>query len=174
MMILEAARNRGDSLPAGRDGYDAQMWRPARPDEDDRIGELCLDLYRDDPGPRPVGPDQVRRTLLTLRAEPWRGRAVVLEVEGQLVGYALLISFWSNELGGEVCDVDELFVAREHRGRGHATSLFAALDRGELWPGPWVALALGTTPGNADARRLYARLGFASVGVSMVRRRSSA
>ncbi len=149
------------------------MWRTARPDEDDRLVEMCLDLYRDDPGPRPVGPEQVRLTLATLRGEPWRGRAVVLDLGGQVVGYALLISFWSNELGGEVCDVDELFVTREHRGRGHATSLFAALDRGELWPTTAVALALGTSPGNADARRLYERLGFAAVGISMVRRRSA-
>lgn len=149
------------------------MWRLARPDDDDALVELCLGLYRDDPGSRPVGPQEMRTTLITLRREPWRGRAVVAEVEGGLVGYALLISFWSNELGGEVCDIDELFVAPAHRGRGHATALFAAIDEGGLWPSTPVALALGTTPGNAAARRLYERLGFAPVGVSMVRRRSA-
>jgi len=149
------------------------VWRAARPDDDDRLVELCLGLYRDDPGPHPVGPAQMRATLATLRREPWRGRAVVAEVNGGLVGYALLISFWSNELGGEVCDIDELFVIPAHRGRGLATALFAAIDEGGLWPTPAVALALGTTPGNAAARRLYERLGFAPVGVSMVRRRSA-
>jgi GNAT superfamily N-acetyltransferase len=149
------------------------MWRLARADEDERVVEMSLALYRDDPGPRPVELEQVRRTLETLRREPWRGRAVVLDKDGEVLGYALLISFWSNELGGEVCDVDELFVAPEHRGQGHGTSLFTAIDRGELWPGSAVALALGTTPGNERARRLYERLGFAAVGVSMVRRRLS-
>ena len=142
----------------------------ARADEDDRLVEMCLSLYRDDPGPLPVAPEQMRRTLATLRRDPWRGRAVVLDVGGQAVGYALLIAFWSNELGGEVCDVDELFVDREHRNRGHGRSFFAAIELGELWPARAVALALGTTPGNADARRLYERLGFAPVGVSMIRR----
>jgi GNAT superfamily N-acetyltransferase len=147
------------------------MWRTARPDEDDRVVEMCLALYREDPSSRPVEPEQVRRTLGTLRREPWRGRAVVLELDRGVVGYALLISFWSNELGGEVCDVDELFVAPEHRGQGHGTALFTAIERGEVWPGSAVALALGTTPDNVRARRLYERLGFAAVGVSMVRRR---
>ena len=142
----------------------------ARADEDDRLVEMCLSLYRDDPGPRPVAPEQMRQTLATLRREPWRGRAVVLAVDGQAIGYALLIAFWSNELGGEVCDVDELFVAREHRNRGHGRSLFAAIEHGGLWPAPVVAMALGTTPGNADARRLYEQLGFVPVGVSMIRR----
>jgi GNAT superfamily N-acetyltransferase len=149
------------------------MWRLARPEDDDRLVDLCLGLYRDDPGPVPVTPEQMRTTLTTLRREPWRGRAVVAEEGGALVGYALLIAFWSNELGGEVCDVDELFVLPEHRGRGLATALFAAIDEDGLWPTPAVALALGTTPGNAAARRLYERLGFAPVGVSMVRRRAA-
>jgi GNAT superfamily N-acetyltransferase len=145
-------------------------WRTARSDEDDLLVEMCLELNRDDPGPHPVAPAQMRRTLELLRHEPARGRAVVLEQDGRLIGYSLLISFWSNELGGDVCDVDELFIAREHRNRGHGGSLFAAIESGALWPALPVAIALGVTPGNSRARRLYERLGFAAVGVSMVRR----
>jgi ribosomal protein S18 acetylase RimI-like enzyme len=145
------------------------IWRTARSEEDDLVVEMFMELNRDDPGPRPVGPEQMRRTLAVLRREPARGRAVVLELDGHLIGYSLLISFWSNELGGEVCDVDELFIAPEHRSRGHGRSLFAAIERGELWPAP-VAIALGVSPSNARARRLYESLGFSAIGTSMVRR----
>ena len=150
------------------------MWRPAGPDDDERLVEMCLDYYREDPGARPVAPEQVRRTLAAFRDEPWRGRAVVLEVEGRLAGYALLASFWSNELGGEVCDVDEVFVAPEHRNRGRGKALFEAIEGGGLWPSPIVGMALGTTRGNAAARRLYERLGFEPIGVSMVKRLTGA
>ena len=85
-------------------------------------------------------------------------------------GYALLIAYWSNELGGEVCAIDELFVAPDSRSRGHGAALFEAIGRGDLWPGPAVALALGVTAGNGRARRLYQRLGFVAAGVSMIRR----
>ena len=124
----------------------------------------------EDPGPRPVPPAHVQATLATLRAEPYRGRAVVLELDGRVTGYALLISFWSNELGGEVCEIDELFVAPEHRSRGHGAALFAAVERGELWPSPPVAMALIIHDDNERARRLYERLGFDVSGISMVRR----
>jgi GNAT superfamily N-acetyltransferase len=146
------------------------MWRPARAADDERIVEMCLAYYREDPGSGPVSPEQIRRTLEAFREEPWRGRAVVLEHGGGTVGYALLVSFWSNELGGEVCDVDEVFVTPEHRNRGWGRALFEAIERGGLWPSPIVGMALGTTRDNAAARRLYERLGFEPIGVSMVKR----
>jgi len=146
------------------------MWRLATESDDDVLVEQCRGLFQEDPGPFPADARNMRETLLTLRREPWRGRAVVLEVAQQVVGYALLIAYWSNELGGEVCAVDELYVTRALRGRGLGAALFEALERGDLWPTPFVAIALGVTPGNARARRLYERLGFAAVGLSMLKR----
>ena len=148
------------------------MWREAVAADDDAIVEMCLALNAEDPGPEPVPEGHTRRTLATLRAEPLRGRAVVLEVAGRACGYALLISFWSNELGGELCEIDELYVARDERGRGHARELLAGLASGAL---PWsvgsVALALETTPSNSRARRLYERVGFHLHNQTMVLRR---
>jgi GNAT superfamily N-acetyltransferase len=146
------------------------MWRAARPEDDEVVVDMCLALNREDPGPRPLVPEQIRRTLTVLRREPSRGLAVVAEQDGQLIGYALLIAFWSNELGGEVCEIDEIYVVPEQRNNGYGRELFAALERGELWPKLPVALALGTTPDNERARRLYESLGFRAIGISMVRR----
>ena len=148
------------------------MWRVAAAADDEAIVGLCLRLYAEDPGTGPVPAGNMRGTLAVLRREPWRGRAVVLEMQGQVAGYALLISFWSNEFGGEVCMVDELFVVPEHRGRGYATSLFADVTQGGLWATPMAAMALCVTPGNVRARRLYEGLGFGAVGGFMVRRNS--
>jgi GNAT superfamily N-acetyltransferase len=146
------------------------MWRVAEATDDEAIVDLCLRLYAEDPGTGQVPAGNIRQTLAVLRREPWRGRALVLDIQSRIAGYALLISFWSNEFGGEVCMVDELFVVPEHRGRGYATSLFSDVTQGGLWPTPIAAMALCVTPGNVRARRLYEGLGFAAVGSFMVRR----
>ena len=139
----------------------AGTWRPARPDEDEAIVELSLALYGDAAAGIGISAPQVRATLETFRREPLRGRALVLDSRGTLAGLCLLASFWSNELGGEVCVIDELYLKPEWRGHGHATALIETLksDRA-LWPLRPVAFELEVSPLNPDARRLYERLGF--------------
>ena len=170
--MQQATENSGsDTTPYfGITGTLVAMWRLAEPGDDDSIVEMCLRLYDEDPGILTVHPENVRATLRALRLEPSRGRAVVLETGNQMSGYALLIAFWSNELGGNICEVDELFVVPERRNLGHGKSLFEAILQGGLWPTPIVGLALGVTPDNVRARRFYERLGFTAVGISMVRR----
>jgi len=147
------------------------MWRNALSADDEAIVRMCVSLYAEDPGPEPVPTDNVLRTLQELRNAPARGRAVVLEVDGTVSGYALLISFWSNELGGEVCVIDELYVEPAQRGRHHATRLLETLSaRGAPWVENAVALALEATPDNVRARRLYERVGFRGRNLAMRRR----
>jgi GNAT superfamily N-acetyltransferase len=139
----------------------AGTWRLARPDEDAAVVEMSLALYGEAAAELGITAQQVYATLERLRSEPLRGRALVLDSRGTLAGLCLLASFWSNELGGEVCVIDELYLQEEWRGHGHGSALLEGLktDR-SLWPLQPVAFELEVSPRNPDARRLYERLGF--------------
>ena len=130
------------------------MWRAATPADDDAVVRLSLALFTEDPSPEAVTEERIRRTLATFRAEPLRGRTVVLDLDAHIAGYAFLPTYWSNELGGEICIVDELYVEPTSRNRGHASALLTSLRGGS------VALELEVTPKNVHARALYERLGF--------------
>ena len=122
---------------------------------------MFVGLNREDPGQAPISPEHMRRTLRAFREAPSRGTAIVLEVRGGPVGYALLLPYWSNELGGACCVIDELFVSEALRGQGHATALIRALAAGVgPWPHEIVAVCLEVARLNEQARALYRRLGF--------------
>lgn len=141
------------------------MTDPARLDD---VVRMMAGLYREDPAAQPVDPAGFPRTVRALLAEPARGLVVLMGSGGSVVGYALLIPYWSNEVGGVICFVDELFVEPGQRGRGWASGLFAWLA--EERPFGAVALGLEVTPGNQRARALYAGLGFTpKVNTEMLR-----
>jgi GNAT superfamily N-acetyltransferase len=156
----------------------AMAWRASKPDDHEPITTLMLALYEEDPAPTAPSRAGGLATLAELAREPVRGLAVVHQPDADALGvlpidgYALLCSFWSNELGGEVCIIDELYVIPGARGRGIATALVRGLLHREL---PWferaVNVELEVTPGNARARALYERLGFRAYKNALMRAR---
>ena len=115
-------------------------------------------LYTEDRSLPPTDISKFPRTIDTLVAQPSRGRIVLFNEDGMPHGYALLIPYWSNEFGGTIVHVDEMFVVPASRNRGIGRNFFRFLD--ETRPFDAVALALEVSPANAGARRLYESLGF--------------
>jgi GNAT superfamily N-acetyltransferase len=116
-------------------------------------------LYGEDaPAAAEVDRSRFPVTIRTLIAEPHRGR-VILFMDGSTVrGYALLIPIWSNEFGGTVVLIDELFVKPQRRRQGIGGSFLRfVLDSP---PFDAVAAVLEVSPTNDGARRLYESVGF--------------
>jgi len=129
--------------------------RPAGP-----VLAMMQALFDEDPPSSPVEATRFPATVELLLAEPSRGTILLIEERAVTCGYAILIPYWSNELGGTILYVDELFVVPEARNRGIAHQLFEFLA--EKKPFDAVALALEVSPANARAQRLYTSLGFST------------
>ncbi|MBQ6267714.1 MAG: GNAT family N-acetyltransferase [Clostridia bacterium] len=82
----------------------------------------------------------------------------LFEDNGQPVGYAVVSLKYETEVGGDAAWIEELFVDEAARGQGAGTAFFAFLAR-ELH-GKIRRIRLEVGAENADARRLYTRLGF--------------
>jgi GNAT superfamily N-acetyltransferase len=119
---------------------------------------MMRELYDTDAPDLHVNPDHFPKTIHRLLADPSRGRILLFMRGEALCGYALLIPFWSNEFGGTLLFVDELFVDEACRGQGIAHAFFAFLAAQP--PFDAVALALEVAPRNARARALYESMGF--------------
>lgn len=119
---------------------------------------FVLSLYNQDLLETVMTPERVQRTFQELRLRPEKGRIIVFELDDQLVGYAILIFFWSNEFGGDFVEVDELFVAKEYRSRGIGAAFFRWLET--EFRGKAVALGLQVALANDRAFEFYQRMGF--------------
>lgn len=131
-------------------------YRPFTEPELPELEEMVLALYAEDPSGEAITRDKVRRTAAELLARPDKGRIVLLDVGGQTIGYAIVIPFWSNEYGGDIATIDEIYVRPPWRGSGIGSDFL------EHVAAHWgvVALRLEVTPRNERARALYLRCGF--------------
>ena len=76
----------------------------------------------------------------------------------ETVGYALLIHYWSNEYGGMLLFLDELFISEPFRGKGIGAAFLEALKAGVFYK--TVGLVLEVMPSNERALKLYLDHGF--------------
>jgi ribosomal protein S18 acetylase RimI-like enzyme len=124
----------------------------------DAVVAMMNGLYAEDPAASKPDQSKFPETIRFLLARPEMGR-IVLFSDGQSVhGYSILIPFWSNEYGGVILFVDELYVVAPSRRRGIGRGLFDFIARER--PFDAVAVFLEVSPTNQRARRLYGSLGF--------------
>jgi len=138
----------------------------------DQVLRMMRELYVSDAPDLQVDPAKFPATIERLLGEPSRGRIVLGMLDGTVVGYALLIPYWSNEFGGIVVLLDELLVEERHRGQGIARAFLSFLD--EHRPFEAVAIALEVSQKNARARALYEGMGFTPRPLQMMTRRLGA
>jgi ribosomal protein S18 acetylase RimI-like enzyme len=149
--------------PGANDASKSSPWRSATKQDFDRIVEMNERLNAEDPSETtPFDGTMMRRTLSEIAVNPMRGAVAVLTSGHRRCGYALLVSFWSNEFGGEICAIDELYVEPEFRGRGFATQLIQDLASGDspIWPRRTAAITVEAYRTNPQAKVLYEKLGF--------------
>jgi ribosomal protein S18 acetylase RimI-like enzyme len=122
------------------------------------LAGLMLGLYEEDPATKHITREKIRHTVDSLDGHPDRGTIIMIEDENEILGYSLLINFWSNEYGGNITVIDELYIKKEYRSRGIGTNFISYLIK--IRYNNSVALQLETTPKNKKARKLYEKLGF--------------
>ena|SRR5437763_10641213 len=115
-------------------------------------------LYNNDIGAAAVDLRRSPRVIRAILEQPERGQIILFVENATIHGYAILIPYLSNEFGGTILFIDELFVKAESRQRGIARQFFDYLRRERPY-GP-VATVLEVSPSNVRARRLYESVGF--------------
>ena len=102
--------------------------------------------------------ENIEKTFsLLIGTSPCAG-CFIFEKEGKRCGYALLAKTWSQEAGGEVVWIEEIYVLPEFRSKGLGKEFFSFLDK--HYNGRAKRFRLEVEDDNENAIRLYQNLGF--------------
>ena len=123
------------------------------------LEEMIFALYREDPCEGGMSHQKVERTVEELLLYPEKGTITMFCVNEVVVGYAIVIYYWSNEYGGNIASIDEFYVKPFWRRKGIGTSFIEYASKAKA--GDVKGLQLEVTPLNERAFAYYSRHGFA-------------
>ena len=138
------------------------MIRPITREDRETYLTLCREFYHSPAVLHPVPEEYFAWTFDRMAEGSPFVKGYLLEQDGNIAGYALLAVTFSQEAGGEVLWIEELYLREECRGKGLGTELFAYLETQR--PGAVTRFRLELEPDNLDARRLYEKVGFSELG----------
>lgn len=136
--------------------------RDIRPEDRALYVEMSKDFYSGDAVLYPMTEEKLDATLQTALVGSPLMRLVMMEADGEIVGYGNLSFTWSTEAGGMVCWLEEIYIRPEHRGHGYGQAyLNWALN---TYRDTVKRFRLEVCPQNPAAKRLYERFGFEDLG----------
>lgn len=119
---------------------------------------MAEEFYNSDAVIHPIPRDHFEKTANeALRSDEY-AEIYLLEYEGETAGYGLTARTFSQEAGGQVLWIEELYIRKEFRSKGLGREFFSSLEdknRGEI-----VRLRLEVEADNTRAISLYERLGY--------------
>jgi GNAT superfamily N-acetyltransferase len=130
---------------------------PLKPDDVDRVLVMMERLYAN--GSPLFDAIRARHAMETLLTEPEFGGVWMIDADGTLAGYIVVLLGYSLEFGGRFGLLDELFVAEAHRGSGLGTAALAFAGE-QCRARGWQALRLEVNQDNHRGISLYRRSGF--------------
>lgn len=120
--------------------------------------EMCRGFYSGDAVDHPIPEEYMQATFDEIVRQGPYLRGVLFELDGKTAGYSQLSFTFSNEVGGFVVLIEEIFVLPEFQGKGIGGAFLDWLL--SEYKGKAKRFRLEVCAGNAGAIRLYAKKGF--------------
>ncbi len=123
------------------------------------VKKMILDFYEEDSeafGESKMSEAKIKNTFERAISNPEHLKIEIFKKQDEIIGYAILCSFWSNEYGGLVLILDELYIIPTYRNKGISTYFIKKIMESK----EYVQLNLEVLIGNDPAFSLYKRLGF--------------
>ena len=131
--------------------------RDIREEDREIFFEMAKDFYGGPACDHEIPKKHFEDTLRECLRSREYSRTLILEDETGVAGYFLLAITWSNEAGGMVIWLDELYFKPEYRGKGYGTQAFAWVEK--EYPDA-KRFRLEATYSNERAISLYRKLGY--------------
>ena len=123
----------------------------------EEIHKMVFHFYEEYDSNHSILAENINTTIQHLISHPDHGSFRCIYLNDVLIGYTILINYWSNEYGGTIVFIDELYIKPSFRNQGLGGQFLKLL---ELKFPNINTFALEVSPSNKHALDLYFKNGF--------------
>lgn len=134
------------------------MIREIRPEDEQLYMEMVDEFYHSDGVLHTIPKSYIKATWDEMMRSEEFVKGYILEEDGQPVGYGLTLYTFSQEAGGRVVWLEELYIRPEYRCHGLGKEFFTYVDE-KIAP-QVMRLRLEIEPNNLRAKKLYLAMGY--------------
>lgn len=134
------------------------MIRKMVKEDEEHFLNMAEAFYASDAVIKPISKKQHKDTFNEIMRSNVYLEGYIFEMEGKSVGYAIIAKSFSQEAGGIVLWIDEIYVMKEYRSKGLGKEFFNDLIRN--LEHSILRLRLEVASDNASAIKLYENMGF--------------
>ena len=141
--------------------------RPARLSDADLIADYNRALARETEG-RDLNPDRIGPGVRAVLADASKGRYLVAEFDGEVVGQLMVTFEWSDWRNGMFWWIQSVYVRADRRGQGIFSALYRAVESEARQDAGVCGIRLYMEHHNDRARAAYLRLGMKPAGYEVL------
>jgi ribosomal protein S18 acetylase RimI-like enzyme len=143
--------------------------RPALPDDWPTIVDFNIRLAIESEG-KELNRQDVEPGVQALLADPRKGRYLIAEVDGRIVGQLMHTYEWSDWRNGDIWWLQSVYIVPEYRRQGVFSALFDHLQQAAEADPNVVGLRLYVEDNNTRAHETYRKLGLTHGGYFVMQR----
>lgn len=132
--------------------------RIIKPSDEIPFINMCQAFYTTDAVLLPISIEKIKATFKKALEDSPFLRLVFIEKENISIGYALFAFYWSNEAGGMVAQLEEIYILPEYRGQNCGNFFFEWMF--ETYSSEVARFRLEACKHNTPALNLYHKQGF--------------
>ncbi|OMP76436.1 MULTISPECIES: GNAT family N-acetyltransferase [unclassified Chitinophaga] len=134
-------------------------YRLARLMDAEELTIMSMELYTEISSRKDFTENKIVATLRFYEQHSNMGEVLMIECNGGLAGYSVIFRFWSQEYGGLMVGVDELYIKKKYRRLGTAKQFIDLLIDSERMHPQFAGIELEAHYSNTLALKLFSSLG---------------
>ena len=124
----------------------------------DITSKIIKSFYQEFINYKKINSEKIKKTFFEFSEHPEKGCIYIFEYDREIIGYSILVCYWSNEYSGNIIFIDEFYITPPNRNKKFGTNFLNYLIENKVYN--LIAIQAEVSSSNTIAKTFFKNFGF--------------